>query len=155
MAAMPAATVDERRGHARHESFQAEEQRDHRETQRERGGGRLGQALEQREQILQERALREMHAEQLRHLIEHDHDADAGFEARQHGLRDEIGEKTHAQHGSQHEQDADHQAPAWPRRAATSRRIAIGHHQRQLAPVRIAIVVVVVTLSTRELPSTA
>ncbi len=121
----------ERRGHARHEPLEPKQQRDHREPDRERGGGRLGQAPEQSEEILEERALREMHAEQLRHLIEHDHDADAGFEPGQHGLRDERGEKPEAQDGCEHEHDADHRGQR-SGRAQQRGGIAVGHHESEV-----------------------
>ena len=95
-----------------------------------------------------------MHAEQLRHLIEHDDDADTRFEAGQHWLRDEVGQKTDTQDGGQHEHDADQQGErgCCAHHSAGS---APGATKARLAPVRIAIVVVVLTLSTGELPSTA
>ncbi len=45
-----------------------------------------GQALDQRQQVLAEGALRVMRAEQLGQLVHDDHEADAGLEADQHRL---------------------------------------------------------------------
>ena len=74
-----------------------------------------------------------MHAEQLRHLIEHDHDADSRLEAGQHGLGDERGQKTEAQDRCQREQDTDHQSQRG-RSAQQHGRIAVGNHQREVGP---------------------
>ena len=74
-----------------------------------------------------------MHAEELRHLIEHDDDADSRFEAGQHRLRDEVGKKTDAQDGCDHEQDADHQGQTRGS-AQQESRIAVGDHQGKVGP---------------------
>ena len=125
---------DERSGQAGREAFQAEQERHHRDAERKRNCGRLGQTPEQSDEILEERALREMHAEQLRYLIEHDHDADAGLEAGQHRLRDERGEESEAQDGGEHEQDADHRRQRGGRASAARPDRRRGRRERGWRP---------------------
>ena len=60
---------------------------------------RVRHVLRHAQDIAKEAFLGNVHAEQLRHLIEHDHKADAGFEAGQDGRRDEIGDEPKPQHG--------------------------------------------------------
>ena len=59
--------------------------------------------------IVEERTFGEVDAHDLWELIDDDHDSDTGLEADQHRFRDEIRDKSKAQHGSQDEDAADHQ----------------------------------------------
>ena len=48
---------------------------------------RLGHVMRDAEQVAEEALLRDVDAEQLRHLVQHDHEPDPRLEARQHGRR--------------------------------------------------------------------
>jgi hypothetical protein len=47
--------------------------------------GGLGQLIRDAEQVAEESLLRNVDAQELRHLVEHDHQADPRLEARQYG----------------------------------------------------------------------
>ena len=95
-----------------------------------------------------------MDAEDLGQLIDDDHDADAGLESDQHRFGDEIGDESETQDGRQDQDRAHHQRQ---KRSSLQQRgrIAAGHAMPSSVPTRIAIVVVVVTLIGRDVPSTA
>ena len=57
----------------------------------------LGQVLHDADEVGEEALLGDVDAEQLGHLVEHDHQADAGLEAGQHRRGDEIGDEAEAQ----------------------------------------------------------
>ena len=111
--------------------------------------------LHEADQALTDVALRDVDAEQLRNLIDDDHDRDAGLEAGQHRRRDEVGEEPEPQGAAASSEitptvsasEDDH--PAEPVRRPPRRRV--GHRPA----TRIAIVDVVVTLNVSELPVTA
>ena len=67
----------------------------------------------------EEAALVEVDAEQLRHLVEDDHEPDAGLEADEHRLGDEVGDEAQPQQRGQRRGRRRPAARAWrPRRAA-------------------------------------
>ncbi len=58
-------------------------------------------------EITEEAGLRDVHPEQLRDLVDDDHEPDAGLEAREHRVGDEVGDKPQSEHRRENEQDAD------------------------------------------------
>ena len=99
---------DERRGYARHEAFQPEDQHDDRRRDGERDEGRLRQVCENRESVVEETGLLDVHAEQFRQLVDDDHEPDARFESDQHGFRDEIRDETQSQQPGREQHQPDH-----------------------------------------------
>ena len=99
--------------------------------------------------------LAKVDAQQLRNLIQHDDESDPRLESDQHRLGDEVGDEAEPQ---------DRRQPrAWRRRATSASRDAVssdagsppGATSPRAAAARMASVVVVLTLSGREVPSTA
>ena len=84
---------EERRRCARREVLQREDQREHRDGHQERRDGRGRKLLDDGQHVAEESGLRDVNAEQLRNLIHHDDQADAGFEPGQHRLGDEVGDE--------------------------------------------------------------
>ena len=72
-----------------------------------------------------------VHAEQLRHLIEHDHEADAGLEAGQDGRRNEIGDEPEAKHGGRDQQASGQRGERRSRRDQLAR-ITVGNRKPEL-----------------------
>ncbi len=70
-------------------------------------------------------------AQQFRHLIEHDHEADPGLEACQHRRGNEVGDESQAQEARQQQHRAD-QCGQRGRRRDQLRRVAIRHDQSEL-----------------------
>ena len=88
---------------------------------------RVRHVRDDRQQILEKRVLRKMDAEQLRDLIDDDHDRDAGLEADQHRLGDEVRDEAQPEHRGRDEQDrADEQRQRRGGRSELAR-VAAGH----------------------------
>ena len=68
---------------------------------RQRDERRLGKMLDQAQHVAEEALFRDVDAEQLRHLIEHDHQADAGLEAGQDRRRNQVRDEPEAKRRSQ------------------------------------------------------
>ena len=107
-----------------------------------------------RRHIAKKTRLVDVDSEQLGQLIDDNHQADAGLEPGQDRLRNEIGDKAETQgaRGQQHRPDEDGKRGRRHERssagsAASASPIALAH--------RMAMGVVVLTLSTREVPRTA
>ena len=82
-------------------------------------------------EVGEEALLGDVDAEELRHLVEHDHEADAGLEAGQHRRGDEVGDEAQAQQPRQHQHRADQRGQRGRRRDEL-RRVAVGHDQAEL-----------------------
>ena len=132
---------------------QQQDQRHHADDQRDDGG--IRKVPDEAQNVAEKAFLGYVNAEQLRHLIEHDHQPDPGLEAGQHRHRDEVRDETEAKHRS-HDEQATGQRRKRRRRGDQPRR---GLRPEQPAPswaaTRIASVVVELTLSTRDVPSSA
>jgi hypothetical protein len=126
-----AAHRDQRRRRMRPQFFHAEQhdQRRGRNGQGERGG--VGQVLYQAQHVVEEALLGNVQAEEFRHLVEHDHQADARLETGQHRRGDEVGDETQAQHGGQQQHHA-HQRGQGRGGGQQLRRIAVGHREAEL-----------------------
>ena len=66
--------------------LEAEDQHEQTDGDRDRGDGGVGQLACDREQVAEEAGLLDVHSEQLGDLVDHDHQPDAGLEAREHRL---------------------------------------------------------------------
>jgi hypothetical protein len=85
-----------------------QDQNGHRDTANGDGHHRgLRQRLDDAGEIVEERTLVEVNAEQLWHLVEHDDEPDTGLESRQHWFRDEIRDEPEPQHRSGNEDCAN------------------------------------------------
>ena len=104
--------------------------------------------------VLEEPRLVDMDAQQLRELVDDDDQADAGLEPHQDGLGDEVGHETEPQHRRDQQHHAHHDGES---RGGGDQLggTASGATATSVDPVRIAMVVVVLTLSGREVPSNA
>jgi hypothetical protein len=94
---------DGRCRHARQESLQAEDQHEQQHGERECHNGEGRELASDRGEVIEESGLLDVNAEQLRDLVHHDHQPDAGFESGEHRLGDEIGDETESQHCGRHE----------------------------------------------------
>jgi hypothetical protein len=92
---------------ARQEALQTEDQCEHYQRQHQSGDGRLRHVLEDGKEVAKEPGLLDMDAEQLRDLIDHDHQPDPRLETSQHRLGDEVGDKAQPQHGRERQDDPD------------------------------------------------
>jgi hypothetical protein len=81
-AAMLPADRDQRRRRMRPQALHAEQHRECRHRHRECHHRRLGKMVQDAQHILKETLLGDVEAEQLGELVEHDHQADSGLEAR-------------------------------------------------------------------------
>jgi hypothetical protein len=88
--------------------------------------------LRDAQDITEESRLLDVNAEQLRQLVQHDHEPDAGLEAGQHRRGDEVRDEAEAQHGSQHQEHAHHRRERG-RGSEQFRRIAVRHDQAELS----------------------
>ena len=93
----------------------------------------FGQMVRHAQNVAEEAFLRDVHAEQLRHLIEHDHEADAGLEAGQNGRRNEIGDEPEAKHGGRDQQGPGQRGERRSRRDQLAR-ITVGNRKPELCP---------------------
>ena len=81
----------QRRGRVRPDPLHGQEQHQgshNAECQSDERG--LGKMLREAQHVAEEALFRDVDAEQLRHLIEHDHQTNAGLEAGQHRRRNEV-----------------------------------------------------------------
>lgn len=90
-----------------------------------------GSASAVRIRFLEKRSFGEVHAEQLRDLVQHDDEADPRLEADEHRRGDEVRHESEPQHRGRHED------PAYEQRQGCARReqrvpIAARHHLREL-----------------------
>ena len=95
------------RGRTRRHVLERHEQPQQRDGQEQRRYRRLRQLLRQRDQVAEEAGLREVDAQQLRELVDDDHEADARLEAGEHRVGDEGGDESQAEERRQPEQDPD------------------------------------------------
>ena len=115
---------DQRRRRSREEALESDQQDDHDDPDSQGRQRRVGNGLNDGQQIVEERALGEMDAQQLRDLVQHDDEPDPRLEADQHRFGDEVGDEAQPQERSQHE-DGSHQQRQRRRSAHQGRRIAI------------------------------
>ncbi len=73
-------------------------------SDRERDQRGFWELLRDAQEIAKEALLADVGAEQLRHLVEHDDEADTRLEARQHRRRDEVGDDPKTAHGKRGEE---------------------------------------------------
>ena len=97
---------------------------------------------------------RDVEAEELRHLVEHDDDADARLEPDQHRLGDEVGDEAEPQDRTPRPGSPPRAASASPTARRSAAGSPAGTAPARSAPVRMASVVVVLTLSTLDVPRT-
>ena len=113
--------------------------------------------MESREQVLGEGTSGEVNTQDLRNLVEHNDYANAGFKSNQNRLGDEVCDEAELQDRSKGTSIAPTSSVGVGAGRGQQRcRISIG--ERLLpgpAAVRMARVVVVLTLSGRDVPSTA
>ena len=111
--------------------------------------------LHDAEEVVEEALLGDVDAQELRHLVQHDHESDPRLEAGQHRRGNEVGDESQAHQPRQEQHRADQRGQGGRRRDKL-RRVAVRHGQSRAAvPARIASVVVELTLSTRDEPSSA
>ena len=118
------------------------------------GQRRVRNGLNDRKQIVDKGALREMDAQQLRNLVQHNDDRDPRFEADQHRFRNEVGDEAQPQERSQQE-NGTHQESQRCRSSHKDAGSPSGANWLSWAAARMANVVVVLTLSGRDVPTTA
>ncbi len=111
----------------------------------------VGDGLNDGEQIVDERALGEMDTQKFRNLVQDDDEPDSRLEADQDRFGNEIGDEAQSQERRQHE-GGSHQERQHGRRTQQGRRIPTRDDLAEPLPSRMAIVVVVLTLSGREVP---
>ncbi len=99
---------NQRRGPARPKVLDDRQHRDGADTDRERRPGQMREAASDFDDVVHERPLREVHAEDLRQLIDDDHDGDARLEADQHRRRDEIRDEAEPERGREDQHAPDH-----------------------------------------------
>jgi hypothetical protein len=83
--------------------------------------------------IAKEAVLLDVQAEELRQLVEHDHEPDPRLESGEHRRRNEVGNESQPQQARQQQHGADECAER-RRRREKSRRIAVWHDQPELSP---------------------
>ena len=74
----------------------------------------LGDVAGHAEDVAEEPLLGDVDPEELRHLVEHDHEADAGLEAREHRRGDEVGDEPELHAASPGAASRPRARPAWP-----------------------------------------
>ena len=112
------------------ESLHANQDRERRRCDGQRDQRSGGQLLRDVEQIADESFFRDVNPEELRHLVQDDHEADACLEARQHGRGHEVGDESQAHQPRQHQHRADQRGERRSRRQKL-RRIAVGDYQAE------------------------
>ena len=80
---------------------------------------------------MEEALLRDMDSQELWHLVQHDHEADARFKARQHRRGNEVGDESQTHQPCQ-EQHRASQHGQRGRRRDEPRRVAVRHGQTEL-----------------------
>ena len=110
--------------------------------------------MNDRKQIVDKGALGEMDAQQLGNLVQHNDDRDPRFEADQHRFRNEVGDEAQPQERSQQE-NSTHQESQRCRSSHQGPGSPSGANWLSWAAARMANVVVVLTLSGRDVPTTA
>ena len=111
--------------------------------------------LDDGQQIPEEAGLRDVNAEQLWQLVDDDDDADARFEPGEHRFGDEVGDEPEPGRGRQRENQTPTSIASVADAAISSPADPPGAAWPSAAALRIAIVVVVLTLSGRDVPSAA
>ena len=145
---------EERRGCARREVLDREDQDDHRDGHQERRDRRRRKLLDDRQHVAEESGLDDVNAKQFRNLIHHDDQTDGGFEPGQHRLGDEVGDEAKTKRACQQEQ-APTSIASVAAAGINSAPDPFGAATPSAVALRIAIVVVVLTLSGRDVPSAA
>ena len=87
--------------------------------------------LHDAEEVEEEALLRDVDAQELRHLVQHDHEADARFEAGQHRRGNEVGDESQTHQPRQQQHRADQRGQRGRRRDEL-RRVAVRHGQAEL-----------------------
>ena len=83
------------------------------------------------EEIGEESLLGDMDAQELRHLVQHDHESDPRFEAGQHRRGNEVGDESQAHQSRQNQHGADQRGQGCRRRDKLGR-VAVRHGQAEL-----------------------
>ena len=122
----------QRRRRMRPQPLQYDQHRKRRRRYGERHRRGLGQMLDYAVEVAEEAGLVDVDAEQLRHLVEHDHQADSRLEAGEHRHRDEVRHETQPEHPSEQKHGADEQRQ---RRGGRDqlRGVAVGHDHAELS----------------------
>ena len=157
IAAMPAATAIERRRRSRREVLEGE---DEDARSRPMPTASVSQEVSGKCRTIASRsrkkpALSIVDAEDLRDLVDDDHEADARLESDQDRIGDEVRDEAEPQQGRARAIAADDDAERRGRARIRAAGSASGATSPSGAPGEIAIVVVVLTLSGRDVPSTA
>ena len=126
-----AADRDQRRRRMRPQTLHADQHEQRRRGHRERQQRGLGNVLRDAEEVGEEALLGDVDSQKLRHLVQHDHEADPRLEACQHRRGNEVGDKpqTHQPRQEQHRADQRGQRG---RRRDELRRVAVRHDQTEL-----------------------
>ena len=98
---------------------------------RERHQRGLRNVLHDAEEIDEEPLLRDVDAQEFRHLVQHDHESDPGLEARQHRRGNEVGDESQTHQSRQNQHGADQHGEGGRRRDKL-RRVAVRHDQAEL-----------------------
>ena len=114
------------------------------------GHGQMCEAASDFDQVVQERPLREVHAEDLRQLIDDDHDRNPRLEADQHRRRDEICDEAEPQQRCRRSARPPPSVVKSAVACTSCSGIAVRHHLRRAAPrSELRVVVVVLTRQRR------
>ena len=87
--------------------------------------------LRNAEKVVEEALLRDVDSQELRHLVQHDHETDPRFEACQDRRGNEVGDKSQAHQPRQEQHRADQRGECGRRRDEL-RRVAVRHRQTEL-----------------------
>lgn len=115
----------------RPQAFHSDQDHKRRECNAKGEQRRIGEVMDQADQIAQKAFLGDVKPEQLGHLVENDNQANAGLEPGQNRCRDEVGDKAQSQQSGQRENDAGHCGQGRDRSHEPCR-VTIGHHQGEL-----------------------
>ena len=122
---------DQRGRRARPQPFHRDQHREGREGDHQRDRRGFGHVVDDADGIEEEAVLGDVDAQQLGHLVEHDHQPDAGLESGKHRRRYEVGDEAESQEPRRDQRGADQQGQR-RRRRHEARRIAVRHRQSQL-----------------------
>jgi hypothetical protein len=102
-----AADCHQRSRGMRPQSLHADQYRERRESHRQRQQGSVGNVMRDIEKVDEEPLLGDVDSEELRHLIQHDHEADPRLETCEHRRGNEVGDKPETQQPRQEQHRTD------------------------------------------------
>ena len=126
-----AADRDQRRRRMRPQPLHADQHRErrHRHGQRDQRG--FGNVLRDAQDVGKEALLGDVDAQELGHLVEHDHEADPGLEAGQDRRGNEVGDEPQPQQAASEQHRADQRGQRGRRRDELGR-VAVRNRQAEL-----------------------